>query len=64
MAIDRGDLAAAMEQADELIDGNWLNEEYGNSLEEARAAYHSGQIARTRERLLRVVDQATRNGRL
>ena len=62
MAMEGGDLADAMEQADELVDGQWLAEEYGQALQEARAAYRSGQVALARERLSLVVDQARRRG--
>lgn len=62
MALERGDLAEATEQADELVDGTWLGEEYGQAVQEARAAYQSGETEVTRERLSLVVARARRRG--
>jgi hypothetical protein len=62
MALERGDLTEATDQADELVDGTWLGEEYGQAVQEARAAYQSGETEVTRERLSLVVARARRRG--
>jgi tetratricopeptide (TPR) repeat protein len=62
MALDDGDMEAAMEQAAELADASWTDEEYGEAIRTAIDAHGSGNAAAARQSLERALERAARIG--